>query len=207
MLGFLLEYLKHRDQIGAVAPSSRRLARAMTTSVGSGTPDRVLEVGAGTGVFTRAILDRLGPGGSVDIVELSPRFCEVLRERVVEPWTVAHPGHDVRVIESGLEEADLADRYSAIVCGLPFNSFPPSAARGLLRRMLGLLEPGGTLAFFEYVGIRPIRWVLPGGRGAARHGRFIDRLESRWGWHRRLVLGNIPPAWAVHLRIEEPAVT
>ena len=201
MLGFFSEFIAQRQQIGAVAPSSRRLAAAMTAHIGASDDERVLEVGAGTGVLTRAILDRLGPGSSFDIVEINPRFCAILRERVVGPSGTG-AGH-VRVIEAPLEQASLAESYTAIVCGLPFNVFEPSVARGLFRLMLDRLEPGGVLSYFEYAGIRPIKRLLPGARAAVHHGRYVRRLETRLGWRRQLVLGNIPPAWAVHLRRRE----
>ena len=51
MLRFLREYIKTPNTIGAIAPSSRRLAAAMTDAIDFGRARCIVEYGAGTGVF------------------------------------------------------------------------------------------------------------------------------------------------------------
>ncbi|MBT4768282.1 MAG: hypothetical protein HOO04_07965, partial [Phycisphaerae bacterium] len=57
MARFLIEAVRKRKEVGAIAASGRHLARAITDTIGVGEQvDRVLEVGAGTGAFTGKIL-------------------------------------------------------------------------------------------------------------------------------------------------------
>jgi phospholipid N-methyltransferase len=192
---FLIEAVRKRKEVGAIAASGRYLARAITDTIGvDERVDRVLEVGAGTGAFTGQILDRLSPGGTADIVELNPEFCKVLRNQVVGPWSEQHNDRSARVVEQGIEDADLQQSYTTVVCGLPFNTFPPD-----------LLAPGGTLAFFEYAGFPSIRCLVPGPwqRQAKAHRTFLEKLAEPMSHRRTFVLRNILPAWAVYLRATE----
>lgn len=58
MWQFLREYLSTPDTIGAIAPSSRHLAAAMTASIDFDKARCIVEYGAGTGVFTRKVAAR-----------------------------------------------------------------------------------------------------------------------------------------------------
>lgn len=202
---FLVEALRKRKEVGAIAASGRFLAQAITEPIGSnGHADRVLEVGAGTGAFTGHILRRLGPGGRADIVELNPRFCDKLRVDVVEPWSIKHEDRSAQVIEGCIEDAALQPNYTTIICGLPFNSFPPQVADRILQQLVGLLAPGGTLAFFEYAVLPSLRCNVPGPwrESALAHRRSLERLTGSMAEQRKFILRNILPAWAVFLRAE-----
>jgi phospholipid N-methyltransferase len=202
---FLIEALRNRKEVGAIAASGRHLARAMTETIGAnGRLDRVLEVGAGTGAFTGSILERLGPGGSADIVELNPSFCRKLRSNVVGPWAEQHPDRSARVIEGCIEDATLEESYTTIVCGLPFNSFPPDVAQRILQQLTDLLPPGGTLTFFEYAGFPLLRRLVPGPwrQRARAHRIFLRQLAAPMTQRRTFVFRNILPAWAVSLHAQ-----
>ena len=56
---FFLRWLRAPTRIGAVAPSSRQLGRAMARQVAGGGTDPVIELGGGTGSITRALLESL----------------------------------------------------------------------------------------------------------------------------------------------------
>ena len=203
---FLIEAVRKRKEVGAIAASGRQLARAITDTNGvDGQLDRVLEVGAGTGAFTRQILDRLSPGGMADIVELNPEFCKVLRSQIVGPWSERNDDRSAHVIEQSIEDAELQQSYTTVVCGLPFNTFPPDVAERILQQLVDLLAPGGTLAFFEYAGFPSMRCIVPGPwkKHAKSHREFLDKLAEPMAQRRTFVLRNILPAWAVYLRATE----
>ena len=61
---FLREFLEAPAGVGAVWPSSEHLARGMAARIDPRGDGLVVELGAGTGVVTRALLDRGGAGGS-----------------------------------------------------------------------------------------------------------------------------------------------
>ena len=204
MIGFLKQSITNFRHTGALCPSGRNLAREMTRSIREHDgPRRLLEVGPGTGSFTRPILDCLRPGDRFDIVEITPDFCRQLEVKTLGRFRKMNPGIEVNLHQSPIESADVPGNYDHIVCGLPFNNFEPSLVRSIFRRMLELLAPGGDLCYFEYAAVRAIKAPLTasstrkGLRRIEAHGRSMMR---RHRGHRQIVLGNIPPAVAIRLQ-------
>lgn len=203
MLTLARQFLRDQRHTGAIMPSSPRLARAMTLAVRSGPhPKRVLEVGPGTGPFTRPLLEALEPGDSFDIVEINADLADWLDSRLLQPYRDSHEGVAVRLVRGPIETVDIEPGYDHIVCGLPFNNFPPALVRSIFRRLLDLLAPGGELNYFEYAGVRAMKGTvvgIEGRRKLKRIGATGKILSRRHGGRRKLVLGNVPPAFAVRL--------
>lgn len=204
---FLREARRTFATTGAVVPSGRALARAMTQPLTQpptqprGRGLRVLEVGPGTGAFTRELLERLGAADRLDVVEVNPRFAQVVRE--LAAGAAPGLGPEVRVLESSVQDAALDGPYDAVVCGLPFTNFDPAVVEQILNALLGLLAPGGVLSYFAYVGTLPLRRVF-GTRAQARSHAGVEQVlaahRRRCGIGSRTVLANVPPARAIYLR-------
>jgi phosphatidylethanolamine/phosphatidyl-N-methylethanolamine N-methyltransferase len=78
---FLRRWLHNPMQVGAIAPSSRRLADAIAGQVPFDSPGWVIELGGGTGVVTDALLRRgLAPARLV-VIERDPLLHRHLVER------------------------------------------------------------------------------------------------------------------------------
>jgi phospholipid N-methyltransferase len=203
MLRFVREAVRDIRHTGSVWPSSPALAKAMTQGlVGLRGSRRVLEVGPGTGPFTERILRHLREGDHFDIVELNPVFCAGLEKRLLVPYRRRKPRASVALHQAAIEKADIEGPYDLIVCGLPFNNFPPTLVRSIFRRMLSLLREGGELAYFEYAGVRTLKAPLVGERGRRRLkdiGKVGESLRRKHRGKRELVLGNLPPAFATRL--------
>ena len=73
-----------------MAPSSRRLANLMVADVGPGS--RVIELGAGTGVVTQAILDAGVSPEDLIVIEQNEEFAELLKARFPEVTVVRAKG-------------------------------------------------------------------------------------------------------------------
>jgi len=204
MLGFLGEAIRNYRQTGAVAPSSRGLARSMVEHLHDHPgPRRILEVGSGTGAFTRQILTSMKDGDRLDAVEISSTFADALESEVLSPHRAANPKQVLRVFQCPIEEAQLEGPYHLVVCGLPFNNFPLEVTKSIFRIMLESMHPEGWLSYFEYMGMRPLKAPFVGGAGRSllrSHGTFLADLENRCNGYRRLITLNIPPAWSVHLQ-------
>ncbi|HEY3175360.1 MAG TPA: methyltransferase [Candidatus Polarisedimenticolia bacterium] len=188
------------SQTGAIAPSSRFLARAITWAIDPrGEPKTVMEAGAGTGALTVEIIRRLPAGSRLDIYEVNPVFAQHLER------TFCGNGGGVAVTVNNLRVQELPDgsRYDLIISGLPFNNFEPPVVKEILSRLMEALEPAGVLSYFEYLLIRQMKSLAVMGderrrlrRVARVASRFLDKHEFR----RDTVLLNIPPAVVHHLR-------
>ena len=154
--GFLKSLVSDPRSVGAVAPSSPSLGRLMARGCGAGT--RVVEVGAGTGALTQAILDAGVFERDLYLVESDERFVEILEERFPAAQTLHG---DATWLGQHLEE--LTDSVDFVISGLPLLLFSDVRKRRLLTAAFRLLGEGGAFHQFTYGGVCPVgRRVLDG---------------------------------------------
>jgi phospholipid N-methyltransferase len=194
---FLRQFLRQFPHTGAITQSSRFLAKAITAEVRpKHGPVKILEVGAGTGAFTRELVKLLRPGDKLVVYEINDHFVDVLRRRFGR-------NPQVEIVNAPIQQIERKPTFDFIVAGLPLNNFPPELVREILEALRGVAKQGATASFFEYVGIRRLK--APFVRKAER-----DRLRAVAGvvadFMRRhhirsqFVLFNVPPAFARHLQ-------
>ncbi|MFF7469021.1 methyltransferase domain-containing protein [Streptomyces sp. NPDC008092] len=202
---FLLEAARDLRTTGAVAPSGKALARALTEPVRAQAPGplSVLEAGAGTGAITRTLIPDLPRGSRLDIVEANPRFAARIRHLVDTHPSLADRPAQVTVHQTFVEDLATDQRYDVIVSGLPLTNFTPVQVERIMARYLELLHPGGILTYFAYLGTRRAR-ALTATRSEARRHAAVDEVMSayqhKYAVGRWTVWANLPPAHAWHLR-------
>jgi len=182
-LKFFLEFLRHPIRTGAVAPSSRRLAREMVSDVDIENASVVVEYGPGTGAFTGEILSRLKPGALFFAIEKNPILLAEFRKKF--PRVRAHLDSVENVGELLREEG--GEAVDLVICGLPWASFGGDLQDLLLDATLNALSEGGRFATFAYLqGL-----LLPSGRAFRRklRERFSSLSTSPVVWR------NFPPAF------------
>lgn len=179
---FLNSFVKRPGQVGAVAPSSRRLCAALVDSFDWDSVEYVVELGPGTGVATQLILERLRPGSKFFAVERNHRFVELTKRRC----------GDVDIVEGCATQLSSYcrdrgfPRVDAIVSGLPWASFNSTLQKDILNSMFNVLPTGGRFATFAYLqGLG-----LPAGK---RFSKLLKQNFSQVG-KSRTVWRNLPPA-------------
>jgi phosphatidylethanolamine/phosphatidyl-N-methylethanolamine N-methyltransferase len=202
---FFREYLRNFHTTGAILPSGRRLAAALTRFVRSpsSAPRRILEVGPGTGAVTRRIVRSMDRSDRLDLVELNDTFVAQLRRRFqVEPAFLAMADR-TRVLHCPVEDLPGGDCYDVIVSGLPLNNFSVAQVERILTALTGRLTPGGMLSFFEYIAVRPARALVSGRADRVRLrgvGKALRAVLDRHEVRRDAVWLNVPPAWVHHVQ-------
>ncbi len=208
---FLRRYVAEPASVGAVTPSSRWLAEALTAPVAARSgPASILEVGAGTGPVTRRLGKLLGPKDHLDICEADPTFVRILEESVLAsgPLAVARREGRVRVLGCRLQELNSSRLYDYIICGLPLTVFGARQVKDVLSTIRLILRAGGVFSHFEYVGLRRLAGMSLRRRSRRRVqavSRILDRHISSYQVARRTVVRNLPPAFARHWCFEAPA--
>jgi len=185
---FLLQFLRHPSQTGAVLPSSGYLAAAMVDWLDLGAARSVLEYGPGTGPFTPHILQRVRKDCRFLAIERNGALAQEFRSRLPQVELIQDSVENVRAIcdNAGISSVD------CIVCGLPWAAFPEDLQKRVLDSMMTVLRPGGQFVTFAYLHGLP----LPAGR------RFANRLPKYFGevGRSRTVWMNLPPALVYRCR-------
>ena len=203
-MSFITQALKNSYHTGSVWPSSRALGRTITRSFREQDgPRKILEVGPGSGPFTKIILDSLRPDDEYHLVEINEAFCKDLQSRLLDPY-LSHSKDTAKVElhQGAIEDVTLPSTFDFTVCGLPFNNFPPTVTRSIFRQLLELTRNTGNLAYFEYAAVRKMRGAVVGAEGRAKIKRIDAHGKSmlkRFKGEREFVLGNLPPAYVIRL--------
>ncbi|PZU59775.1 MAG: phospholipid methyltransferase [Sphingobium sp.] len=143
-LDFLAAWVRKPRQTASVVPSSRYLARLMVRGIA---PDggRVMELGGGTGVFTRAILATGLPAEKVEVVEINPAFARNLRRHFPAVSILEVPAQSVSAIAAG-SPGD----YQTVISGLPLLAMDKAMHIAILSEAFSLLAEGGAFIQFTY---------------------------------------------------------
>ncbi len=205
-VAFFRQFHKRFETTGAIAPSSRFLARSMTSYLAArdpATPVRVLEIGPGTGPVTDSIVQLLRPNDLFDLVELNEEFVRILGQRFEsEPeWTAVKAQSNIHQLP--IQKFQTTEPYDFVISGLPLNNFPADLVTSIAETYFRLLKPGGVLSYFEYMYVRPIRKVVTRGAERIRITAIDDTMQKhcdRCRIRRDNIWLNTPPAWVQHLR-------
>jgi phospholipid N-methyltransferase len=182
-LQFLGAFVKRPFDTGAVAPSSARLAARMTEDMGLAEAQTVVELGPGTGVFTRVIQARLRPQARLLCIEINPELARVLAGRFPRAQVINDSAEN---LAQHLEAVGQAAADS-VISGLPWAAFSRERQERLLGAVVTALRPGGRFATFAYL---HAAWLPPG-------RSFRGLLESRFPRVETsaVVWRNLPPAF------------
>jgi len=174
-------------RVAAVAPSGDQLCRLMTQDIcPSDAP--VLELGAGTGVFTRALLARGVRECDLTLVEYGSDFMRILQHRFPQ----------ARVLWMDASQLGSYDLFSgatvgAVVSGLPLLSMSPRKVMSILSGAFSHIRPTGCFYQFTYGPRCPVPRAI------------VDRLglkATRIG----ATVRNIPPAAVYRITRRQPFI-
>ena len=104
-LTFFRQWLKNPLATAALSPSSRQLARLMMQELPPGT-QRVVELGGGTGVFTRALLEHGIRPDRLMVLELNQELHQYLSQRFPNARVVCGDARELRSLVRKLHFAN-----------------------------------------------------------------------------------------------------
>ncbi|CUH68783.1 16S ribosomal RNA methyltransferase KsgA/Dim1 family protein [Thalassovita gelatinovora] len=168
---FLGEMIRRPTEVVAIAPSSAAVARRMTEGVEQ-VQGPIVEIGPGTGSFTRAILDRGVAPERLTLMEMNPRFCETLREKFPGVTVLNRPAQDIERI--GLRD------IGAVISGVPVLA-RPQIQRDVVGRAFRVMARDGFFTQITYSANAPISPDMQ-----AELGLRADKRATVWA--------NLPPA-------------
>jgi phosphatidylethanolamine/phosphatidyl-N-methylethanolamine N-methyltransferase len=182
---FLRSWISDPFGVAAIAPSSKSLARLITSEI-QASDGPVMELGVGTGVFTRALLDRGVRQEDLTLVECGADFAAVLQGR----FPLA------RVIQVDAARLATQNLYSvagvgSVISGLPLLFMPPRKVMAILAGTFDYMRPDGCFYQFTYFPRCPVPRLL------------LDRLGLKATRIGGTVL-NLPPASVYRITRRQP---
>ncbi len=182
---FVKAFLRNPVSVGSIVPSASELAEAMMHGICLREGDVVIELGPGTGAFTRHIHGMLPVGAHYLGIECDGRFVSLLRTRYPDFAFVQGLAEDAprHVREAGLGPVKL------IISSLPFASLPSVVRNAIITGIDDIMTPGCVFRTFQYVHAYPLPTAV----------RFRRGMEERFGAYQRssAVLPNVPPAFVL----------
>src|SRR5713101_900762 len=177
---FLKRWLRRPFAMGAVVPSGRLLAEAMaetTKAALAGRPGHVVELGAGTGEVTKALLAAGLAPERLALVERDPEFARFLRRHFPGPRIIEG---DAARLPRLLAEHEVAP-VAVVVSSLPLLSLPAGIVQSIVGGVFEALPRGAALVQFTYGPTPPVP-------RAVRERLHLD------GAHGKRIWRNVPPA-------------
>jgi len=180
---FIKNFIKSPGTIGAVMPSSKYLADLITSDIGLERATVIVELGPGTGVFSSVIVKKKMEEAVFFAIELNRELYDTFRHKY--PYIKIYNNSAANL--QNLMKKEGVETIDAIVCGLPWASFPPGLQDELLDAIVEALSPGGWFTTFAYLQ----GMMLPAGQ------RFRTRLKDHFSVVKttRVEWKNFPPAF------------
>ena len=145
-LAFFREFLKHPQQVASIVPSSRFLERRVVEVADVRSARAVVELGAGTGGVTRAILAAMPRDAQLLSVEINPRFRTSL-ERIGDSRLIAYTG-GAGELERAISLHGLA-APDVVISGIPFSKMKRDSASHVLQMISTVLAAGGRFVAYQ----------------------------------------------------------
>ena len=175
---FLRKFFYEPDKIGSVTPSSSYLTKKMLADLPWERLKVVVELGAGTGVFTEYIAQHKRADCQVIVIEQDKVMLERLERRFPDFLFGRQAENLTYILEKyALPQAD------CIISGLPFALFSPDLRERILSKVKASLKSEGQFIAFQY---------------SLQMYRSFRKIftEIKLGWELR----NFPPAFVYYCK-------
>ncbi|HEX3798885.1 MAG TPA: methyltransferase domain-containing protein [Verrucomicrobiae bacterium] len=144
---FLQELVNAPRQVGAILPSSKKLAVAMARWLPPHGDSYALELGPGTGVVSHALLERGLREDRLIAIEKSPKMADHLRSSFPRATIITG---DAFELDELLAKHAPGKKIGVVFSSLPLLNFEAHIADMLARKIRALLPDQGKLVQYSY---------------------------------------------------------
>ncbi|WP_241749049.1 class I SAM-dependent methyltransferase [Teichococcus aerophilus] len=154
---FLGRWLRHPLRMGSVVPSSPALCRRIARHTRWQSDEIVVELGAGTGVVSRALLEAGLPPEKLVVVEIEPDMASHLRDTL--PGVTVLTG-DAFALPDILPRA-LHGKVGTAICGIPLVLLPQPQQQRFVDAVEAV-APGKGFLLYTYCATSPLPYARLG---------------------------------------------
>ncbi|MBT4349324.1 SAM-dependent methyltransferase [bacterium] len=185
---FLKEFLKNPTRTGALAQSSADLSKLITDTANLDTKKCIVELGSGTGVFTKEILNKINSDSCFFCLESNQEFVKQTQKKC--PNAIVYHDSAVNIKKYLLKHNK--NNCDCIISGLPWAIFNKKLQTILLNAACESLEADGIFLTFAYVQGA----FLPSGIN------FKKQLRKKFKLVRttKIIWKNLPPAFVYYCK-------
>ncbi len=141
---FTLSAFKNIKQTGSLFRSSKFLAKKLTESLSSDQPLTVVELGAGDGVITKEILDKISPKSRLYTYEINNNFIPHLSAFKDDRLTIFNQSVEKLRSDFGYNDVDI------IISSLPLANINKTFKEQLIRNVKFVLKDKGQFIQYQY---------------------------------------------------------
>jgi phosphatidylethanolamine/phosphatidyl-N-methylethanolamine N-methyltransferase len=177
---FIRGMMAQPKTVGAIMPTSARMAAKMASIIDTGSGLPVLELGPGTGVITKAILDKGVKPENLVSIEYSTQFYQHLTGKFPDVHFINGDAFNI----ADTLKAYRGRKFDCVISGIPLLNFPMHQRVSLIESLLDLMAPGRPVVQFSYGPKSPV----------------AKRPDSYKVEHFDFIVRNIPPAQIWHYK-------
>ena len=148
---FFRRWLANPLQMGSIVPSSSTLCARVVRQTLRRDDEAIVELGAGTGVISKALLNAGVPADRLIVVEIVPDMAKHLR--TVLPGVTVIEG-DARALPD-LVPAPWHGRIGTVICGIPLVLLPVPEQRRFIDAIESI-APGRGFLHYSYCATSPL---------------------------------------------------
>ena len=142
---FMVQYFRNPREVGSLVPSGTAVAALITRELDPVSDAPILELGPGTGSFTKAILARGVRQQDLTLVETNAEFCTILSREF--PSINVHCMNAADIASSNMFGGR---KVGAVVSGVPFLLLKPDEAMAILKSVFEVMAPDAALYQITY---------------------------------------------------------
>jgi len=202
---FLIEGLKHPTEIGTFSPCSKYLGKALCAKMPRATKKgyRYLEAGAGTGIVSIQILEKMAQNDHLVLSEFVPELAQILRVKFAKEIAAGR----VSVVEGDVCEYQSPQAFDYIFTTIPFNAFDVDMTKGIWAYFLKNLKPGGGISYVNYRFFPELRLKFQSSKKVQKLKEvmdFLDAFHAKHGNGFYNVHRNVPPIRVRYFKFATP---
>lgn len=139
-------FLTHPNRSASLIPSSETLSRLVADQVRRVEGEFVVELGAGTGAITRAILASGIPPRKLIAVEIDKLMARFLHRAYPDITVIEGDALDIKQILA----PSVIGRVGTVICGIPVSLLPLEQERDLAAAVFSLMPAGRRFLAYSY---------------------------------------------------------
>ncbi len=182
---FIKQYVKNPRTVGAVAPSSEKLANRMIEDINFLNASCIVEYGPGTGVFTEKILNKKKDSTIFIAIEYNMDFYKILKEKFKDETNFILINDSAENLKEYLGIYGVY-KVDYIISGLPFASLPEVMSKKILSVTKEILKGKSEFITFQYSLFKMKLFRT-----------YFGKIKKK------KVLLNFPPAYVLKCRIHK----